>query len=81
MTKDEFEDKAFRYGLCQYFDLEGDSVGIAMILDMINEAVEKEKKRCINLCIEKAMDYREMKWMPEYDVCTYLAHLIGSKDD
>ena len=44
MTKDELEEEALKTGAYEYFDLEGDTVGIKMLLWLVNDALRKERE-------------------------------------
>jgi hypothetical protein len=50
MDKEQFEKEADECGMMDYFDLQGDSVGIKMILDMVNDAVAAERDACAKVC-------------------------------
>lgn len=57
MNKEEFERKADRNGLLDYLDLDGDSVGIAMVLDIVNGAVSDTLKDAVLVCERHAGVY------------------------
>ena len=57
MTKEEFEEAADRNGLLDYLELDGDSVGIAMILDIVNTAIEDTLKDAVQVCERHAGVY------------------------
>jgi hypothetical protein len=50
MNREQFEKEAEESGMMDYFDLLGDSVGIKMILDMVNDAVAAEREACAKVC-------------------------------
>jgi hypothetical protein len=50
MDKEQFEKEADECGMMDYLDLHGDSVGIKMILDMVNDAVAAEREQCAMVC-------------------------------
>ena len=52
MDKEQFEREADECGMMDYLDLHGDSVGIKMILDMVNDAVAAEREACAKACDE-----------------------------
>jgi hypothetical protein len=52
MDKEQFEREADECGIMDYLDLHGDSVGIKMILDMVNDAVAAEREACAKACEE-----------------------------
>jgi hypothetical protein len=52
MKKEQFEKEADECGMMDYLDLHGDSVGIKMILDMVNDAVAAEREACAKVCEE-----------------------------
>jgi hypothetical protein len=60
MTKDELEEEALKTGAYEYFDLEGDTVGIKMLLWLVNDALRKEREDCALLCEQFAMDMEQM---------------------
>ena len=50
MNREQFEKEAEESGMMDYFGLLGDSVGIKMILDMVNDAVAAEREACAKVC-------------------------------
>jgi len=60
MNKDELEEEALKTGAYEYFDLEGDTVGIKMLLWLVNDALRKEREACALVCEELAMDMEHM---------------------
>lgn len=60
MNKDELEQETLKTGAYEYFDLEGDTVGIKMLLWLVNDALRKEREICASLCEDLAMDMEHM---------------------
>ncbi len=60
MDKEQFEREADECGMMEYLDLHCDSVGIQMILDMVNGAVAAERKAIAadaDWCIQNYLEH------------------------
>jgi len=57
MDREALEELADKFGLMDYLDLDGDSVGIMMVLGVVNEAIDNTLADAIAVCERHAGVY------------------------
>jgi hypothetical protein len=77
MDKEQFEEEADECGMMDYLDLHGDSVGIKMILDMVNDAVAAEREACA----KKVGEFAQKWWSIHCDSNKHMETTRKAHDD
>lgn len=67
MDREQFEELADKFGLMDYLDLDGDSVGIMMVLGVVNEALDNTLADAIAVCERHAAVYAGLPKTPTTD--------------
>jgi gamma-glutamyl phosphate reductase len=67
MDREQFEKEADECGMMEYLDLHCDSVGIQMILDMVNDAVAAEREACAKLVRDDYSNKHAQLWLKRID--------------